>query len=450
MDADITYNSESQDSLDVFYKPPQSNLVKTYEYFLAEYEREMHDSYKLDVQIQDLKMQLEHKIQKLKRFKAEDLSHKYRKLEEEMYLNQRVLGETLDINKNSRDLINKLRLDKLATKLHVKKTETQLLRSNSAANLFTRRRQKYENNVEAHQSKIKQAAHTINGNFLENMISTGRLRSEIASASRFKRFQTPIIKSRVYQTSAPITRLLNKKWVNKAKIMNKRLDERQERTNQLLYAISEIMQKEKLKTYDQIVVAFTKLYEEETHLEKKLYIFTDKHCKLQEKTSYYKSSIQTQHHLKMEKQDTIDTYQKQLIFKESHLSSNISATLAKLNLLISTIETANNEVDILSSNLDLAVDKEDYIMSKLPQLEHRLNDISMIFKFTRNPKESIFGLFSLNILEPKKSFRYLIPNLDWEVSEAFEEKPLSLQEIHNKTRATLEYLRLTKTRMSLR
>lgn len=414
------------------YNPEQHELVRSYEYFLSEYERDMHESYRLDLKIQDLKIKLERKSQKYKKNRNRQSPSQYKKLEDELYYNNRILSEVLDENKRIKHSINKLRLEKLSTSTHVEKTRTELLRSNSEANILSRNRVRYDNTYEMNKDKIMQTARILNGNSKETRAFTSRLKAELTLASKFKRYSTPNIKAKASHTTAPVTRIMNTKWIGKTKNMNARVEERQHRTRMLKEAMQKIMIEGKLKSYEFVVESFIRQTERERHLEKKICLMYDKADKFQEKTAQIMSSIQSQHQLNTTQHESLKSIYTNLKSKETHLFTQLTYTLSRLENFTSSLLQAINTTNSLISLLNLQDVSDSNLLSKIKLLEPSLNELFMSFKYTKNPQESIFGLFTYHSLPPKHlNSTISIPVLDLEPSEALEDKLHSPKEIPN-------------------
>lgn len=432
--------SDSIAQSDLIKKQPKYELEKNYEHFLARYEKEMHESYRLDIKLQDLNMQLEHKVQKLRAKKAADFTQKIRILEHKLYMKQTELSEIQESTRNLKAEIEKLRLDKLATKSHTQKLADFLIRAQSEASLHSRRREKNEFKYDFAQTKIDELARSLTLTKKERSASTARFLSERTSPIK-KRFTTPQPHLKPSQTSAPITRILTKKWKRKTIEMNHKLEERQRRVKDLRQIIQTICENENLYTYDQVVLSFIDLFEHQNKLEKQLFILKHEGDLHAEQKKFYEDSKAKLINTNFSKSIVIKGLRSEQMAKLKKLRETEKILATKLQLYktaMKEVETVISEINSLaffSSNL-----LDTNLLDSIRILETRLNEFMTFLKLSKKSPYAITGLLDLKSLHPKVDLDYKI-NIDLEAGDIEEERPLSLSELKEKSRKMLLDLR---------
>lgn len=433
--------SDSYTDSDLLRKPVRYEIEKSYEIFVAKYEKEMHESYRLDIKLQDLNIQLEHKTHRLRAKKSSDKAQKIKILEEKVYLKQIELSETRENVRNLKKQIEKLRLDKLATKSQTKKTTDFLVRTRSEASLHSKKRQKDEFKSGFHQNKIDELAQSISLTIKQRSQSTARFISERTSPLK-KRFTIPNVKIKPNQTSAPITRILTKKWRQKTIDMNRKLDDCQKSVCNLRLAMHAICEHENLYSYDQVVLSFIQIYETQNSLQRQLFVlkhecdlYIDTKKLYQEKKSALISSNIT-------KKTVLQGLKNDQAAKLAKLKSREVRSASRLELYSSSIKQAENVIsDINSSAFNTYYTPDTKIFEQISRLETGLSELMTFIKLSKKSPYAITGLLFLDFLRPKEEFYYKIGNMDWEAADVEDERPLTLSELHEKTLKVLQYMK---------
>jgi hypothetical protein len=386
-------------------------------------------------------MQLEHKVQKLRSKKAADLTQKIRTLEHKLYLKQTELSEIQENTRNLKVEIEKLRLDKLATKSHTEKLADFLIRAQSEASLHSRSREKNEFKYDFAKTKIDELAKSLTSTMKERSLSTARFMSERASPTK-KRFTTPQPNFKPSQTSAPLTRILTKKWKRKTIEMNQKLEDCQRRVKDLRKAIQTICESENLYTNDQVVLSFIDLFEHQSKLEKQLFLL--KHegdLQVDEKKFYEESKAKL----------ISNNFSKSMVIKG--LRSEQMGKLKKLRetekILANKIQlykTAMKEVEIVILEINSLAfspsnSSEGNLMESIRILENRLNELMTFIKLSKKSPYAITGLLDIKSIYPKADLDYKI-NIDLEAGDIEDERPLTLLELKEKSRKMLSTLEM--------
>ena len=428
--------SDSIAQSELLKKPPKYELEKSYEHFVARYEKEMHESYRLDIKLQDLNMQLEHKIQKLRGKKGADWAQKIRILEHKLYLKQTELSEIQESTRNLKAEIEKLRLDKLATKSHTEKLADFLNRAQSEASLHSRRREKNEFKYDFAQTKIDEMAKSLTLTIKEKSLSTARFMSERTSPIK-KRFTTPQPNLKPSQTSAPITRILTKKWRRKTIEMNRKLEECQRRVRDLRQALQTICENENLYTYDQVVLSFIDLFEHQNKLEKQLFILKHESDLQADQKKFYEESKAKLISTNVSKSVFIKGLRSEQMSKLKKLRETEKTLATKVQLYKTAMKEVESVIlEINSQTFSPSNSSESNLMDSIRILETRLNELMTFLKLSKKSPYAMTGLLDIKTLQPKEDLDYKI-NIDIEAGDIEDERPLSLSELKEKTRKML-------------
>lgn len=435
----------SLDVSDLMKKPVSYEIERNYDIYVAKYEKEMHESYRLDIKLQDLNMQLERKTQKLRAKKAADQTQKIKTLEEKVYLKQTELSQIQESIRKLKKKIEKLRLDKLASKSQTQRMADFLIRTQSEASLHSKRRQKNDFKFDFHQHKIDELALTLSLNMKERSISTAKLMSERTSPIK-KRFLTPGTNFKPSQTSAPITRILTKKWRRKTIEMERKLNECQKRVSNFRSAMKEICEHENMFTYDQAVLSFINLYEIQNKLERQLFLIKHEEDLYIDKKKLYSARKSSLIYNNITKKAVMQGIKNDHTAKLNKLKSKETKLDYRLELYKNSLKQAENVIsEINSSEFNAQKSLSTNIFEQLSMLETGLNELMIFIKLSKKNPYAITGLLDLDSLHPKQELNYKIGNINFESAD-IDDRPLSLAEFHSETLKVLQYMKRNSRR----